>query len=228
MKLAVLSVNVAEPSVLLPWPTGDIISGIDKRPVSSATLWLDWLNLAGDGQADTRPTPDGGQVHGGPDKAIYAYPAAHFPLWAAELECPVGPGLFGENLTIGGATEADVNIGDVWAWGDALLQVSMPRLPCYKLGIRLGKQALRRRVRETGRVGWYLRVLRPGNVPTSGGIEVVERDPHGITVARIHTALQQPRAADRALLDLAPLAAQARWLLRLPQRDHSGGVPESD
>src|SRR5262245_26302734 len=152
--MEIVSVNVAMPAVLLARPSGDIVSGIDKRPVARSTLRLTETNLEGDGQADSKESRFGGQVHGGPDQAVYAFPAEHYARFEATLERPVGPGFVGENLTVRGATETEVRIGDVWEWGEARLQVSGPRSPCYKLGIRMGRQALRRWVRDAGLVGW--------------------------------------------------------------------------
>ena len=161
--IEIVSVNVARPSVLVRWSDKDVLSAIDKRPVTSSVLQLSTLNLSGDEQADMRPTPQGGQVHGGQDQAVYAFPCEHYTAIGREMGHSLAPGFVGENLTLRGATEADVCIGDVWAWGDALLQVTSPRGPCFKLGIRLGRHALRRWIREEGLVGWYLRVAATGN-----------------------------------------------------------------
>src|SRR5918992_354271 len=108
--LEIVSVNVGMPAVLLSRPSGDIISGIDKRPVLQPSLRLTTVNLEGDGQADTKESRFGGQVHGGPDQAVYAFPAEHYARFAATLEREVGPGFVGENLTVRGATEAEVRI----------------------------------------------------------------------------------------------------------------------
>jgi MOSC domain-containing protein YiiM len=226
--LEIVSVNVGRPAVLLARPSGDIVSGIVKRPVAGPSLRLTEINLEGDGQADTKESRFGGQVHGGPDQAVYAFPAEHYARFAATLEREVGPGFVGENLTIRGATEADVRIGDVWAWGEALLQVACPRSPCYKLGIRMGRQALRRWVREEGLVGWYLRVLRPGTVPTSGTIVVAERHPAGVTVLEVHRAIDGGGIGPAHLQTLQPLAEKARRKLQVGGRDVTGGVPERD
>ncbi len=226
--IEIVSVNVGMPSVLLSRPSGDIVSGIDKRPVARPSLRLTAINLEGDGQADTKESRFGGQVHGGPDQAVYAFPVEHYVRFEATLERPVALGFVGENLTVRGATEAEVCIGDVWAWGEALLQVSVPRSPCYKLGIRMGRQALRRWVREEGLVGWYLRVLRPGIVPTSGRIAVVERHPAGVSVLEAHRAIDGGGIGPEHLQNLAPLAMKARRKLQVAGRDVTGGVPERD
>jgi MOSC domain-containing protein YiiM len=226
--LDVVSVNVSRPTLLVRWPTKDVLSAIDKRPVTASWLDLTRINLEGDEQADTRPTPLGGQVHGGPDQAVYAFPVEHYAAFEREVGRPLAPGFVGENLTVRGATEADVCIGDTWAWGEALLQVTAPRGPCFKLGIRLGRHALRTWVREQALVGWYLRVLRPGRVPTSGSIAVVGRHPAGVSVLDVHRALQQPRAAPAHLLALEPLPEKVRAVLGLADRDMTGGFPERD
>ncbi|HEV8638127.1 MAG TPA: MOSC domain-containing protein [Chloroflexota bacterium] len=227
-RLEIVSVNVARPSLLVRWPSRDVLSAIDKRPVAAPTLRLTALNLDGDEQADQRTTPQGGQVHGGPDQAVYAFPVEHYSAFERELGRSLAPGFVGENLTTGGATEADTCIGDVWAWGDALLQVAAPRGPCFKLGYRLGRHALRTWVREAGLVGWYMRVLRPGTVPTDGHLEVVSRHPARVTVAEVHRALQRPGIGAPHLLELEPLATRVRNWLRAADRDMTGGFPERD
>src|ERR687897_3166449 len=103
--------------------TLEIVSVNVGMPVVGPTLRLTTINLEGDGQSDTKESRFGGQVHGGPEQAVYAFPAEHFPRFEAEMGRPVTPGLFGENLTLRGMTEAEACIGDVWEWGDALLQV---------------------------------------------------------------------------------------------------------
>jgi MOSC domain-containing protein YiiM len=224
----IVSVNVSRPKVLLKWASGDVISAIEKEPVTASELWLSELNLEGDEQADTRPTPDGGQVHGGPHQAVYAYPVEHYGRLQELLEREVGPGFMGENLTLRGGVEDDVCIGDVWRWGDARLQVSAPRGPCYKLGIRMGRQAMRTVVREEALVGWYLRVLEPGGVPTSGTITVGERGPAAATVASVQHALNDRGTAYPELAAVEALSPGIKRALMHRDRDLSGGVPESD
>src|SRR5215212_10991697 len=190
-EVRLVSVNVGLFQVIGATRWGEPIhSGIVKQPVTAATIYLDALNLDGDRQADLT-------VHGGRDKAVYAYPVEHLPLWNEELGTDFGPGIFGENLTTAGWLEDEVRIGDVWGWGEARLQVSQPRSPCYKLATVTGRSDLLRRLVHTGRTGWYLRVLQPATVPISGPIQVIERDPAGISVLLAHRA-SQPGALDRA------------------------------
>lgn len=188
-RVGLASVNVAEPGVIGAVHGQSVFSAIAKRPVTATSLYLDTLNLEGDRQADLR-------VHGGPYKAVYAYPAEHLPRWNAEFAtdqgpasvapAPFVPGTFGENLTTTGWFEDTVHIGDIWAWGDALLQVTQPRSPCFKLAMVTGRPELIKRFVESGRTGWYLRVLQPGRVPTVGPIYVVERQLQAPTVLEAH------------------------------------------
>jgi MOSC domain-containing protein YiiM len=188
-----------------------ITSGIAKRPVTAEYLGLDRLNLEGDAQADL-------EVHGGPDKAVYAYPSEHLPKWAAELGQELGPAPFGENLSTAGGTEDDVCIGDRWYWGDAVLEVCQPRFPCFKLTMHRGRGDIGRLLRTSNRTGWYLRVLEPGRVPVAGPIRV-EPHPMGATVSVVNEATK-PGAAPvdvlQALLAVEPLAME--WKLFLASR----------
>lgn len=211
-EVRLVSVNVGQPDVIGTRNGEPVVSGIRKRPVDGAAVRLDYLNLAGDRQADQR-------WHGGPDKAVYAYPSEHFSAWAVELGRSVGPAAFGENLTTAGPVEADVGIGDVWAWGDALLQVVQPRWPCFKLAIHSRTPDMAARFRGSGRTGWYLRVLRPGEVPVSGPIRVAERDPAGVTVFDAHLAALPGAPEDQVKRVLAVAALAAEWRHHLGHRD---------
>jgi MOSC domain-containing protein YiiM len=188
-----------------------VTSGIAKQPVTAASLWLDRLNLEGDAQADLT-------VHGGPDKAVYAYASEHLPAWSEELGEALGPAAFGENLTTAGVTEDDVCIGDRWLWGDAVLEVCQPRMPCFKLAMHRGRGDIGRRLTQSGRTGWYLRVLQPGRVPVAGPVTV---EPHGMgaSVWAVHEAARPggaPVQVVEALLSVEPLAME--WKLHLARR----------
>jgi MOSC domain-containing protein YiiM len=209
-EVGLVSVNVGLPGVIGASRWGKPIrSSIVKRPVTAASISLDALNLEGDRQADLT-------VHGGPDKAVYAYPVEHLPTWNEELGTDFGPGTFGENLTTAGWLEDEVRIGDVWAWGQARLQVSQPRSPCYKLAKVTSRPDLLKRFVRTGRTGWYLRVLQVAIVPVSGPIQVIERHPAGISVLLAHRA-SLPGALDRsevkAVARVDALAADWRHLI---------------
>jgi len=200
--LRLVSVNVALPTVIGYLRNGEpIVSGIAKRPVSAETLCLTELNLEGDRQADL-------SVHGGPDKAVYAYPVEHLPRWNEELGADFGPGTFGENLTTEGMLEDEVRIGDVWAWGEARLQVTQPRAPCYKLAAITGRPDIGKRLIRAGLTGWYLRVLRPDVVPVAGPIRVVARPPAGMTVFDANRATNAGSDLDQ----VERVLAVSRWL----------------
>lgn len=171
------AVAVGMPAVLGTNRQGEVLSGIRKHVVSGNSIFVGRTDLAGDGQADL-------QAHGGVDKAVYCYPADHLEWWATEQGYAgiQGEAPFGENLSTTGIVETDVNIGDLWRWGDALLQVSQPRWPCFKLAMLSRRIDMVRRFVEAGRSGWYLRVLKEGTAPVAGPIELVERDPLGISV----------------------------------------------
>lgn len=201
--------NVALPAFLALHRGQRVQSGIAKRPVESPTIEVGRLNLAGDGQADL-------EVHGGEDKAVYAYPSEHIAMWADELGQELGPAAFGENLTVGGWLESDVCIGDLWAWGDAILEVCQPRWPCYKLGLHRGDQRILARLRNSGRTGWYLRVLQTGPAPVGGPVRVAVHHEAGVTVSDVHEARLNGTSAERLdqMLDLEPLADEWKFNLR--------------
>jgi MOSC domain-containing protein YiiM len=191
--IELVSVNVALPSYLCERRGKMIESGIRKKPVSAPRIAVSTINIEGDGQGDLR-------VHGGPEKAVYAYPSEHWAPWTGELrpERPFGPGSFGENLSTAGMLEDEACIGDIWRWGDVRLQICQPRYPCYKLGEALKDRSVIAKMVANGRTGWYFRVLTPGDAPTGGPIEREARDPAGVTVAMTHRA--RLPGADRDLV----------------------------
>ncbi|HET6286278.1 MAG TPA: MOSC domain-containing protein [Amycolatopsis sp.] len=178
--LEVNEVFVGRPSVLGTKRDVPVYSAIAKSRVEAPFLRLDEINLAGDDQADRT-------VHGGVDKAVYVYPATHYAAWS-EQGFPVVAGDFGENASVTGVDEYDVRVGDVWAWGDALVQVSQPRTPCFKLAMKTGRKDVIPAMIDSGRSGWYLRVLRTGEVPTAGRMTLEERDPVNPTIAEVYVA----------------------------------------
>ena len=178
---AIAGVFVGLPAVIGEVRGRPVESAIAKAPVTAPTLALSTTNLDGDRQADL-------SVHGGPDKAVYAYPVAHYPAWRAD-GFAVEVGGFGENLALEGVDEHAVLLGDVWRWGDAVLQVSQPRAPCYKLALHRGRSDVGPRMLATGRCGWYLRVVRPGTVPTTGALELVDRTDGAPSVAEAFAAM---------------------------------------
>lgn len=163
MKLEILSVNVGRPRPIGARAGESVISGIAKVPVSAERVRIGVTNIVGDGQADLR-------VHGGPDKAVYVYPADHWPWWEQEHGLSCSPALFGENLTLFGADESAVAIGDRFRWGGALLEVSQPRAPCYKFAMHTGREDAPAVMTISARCGWYLRVVAEGDAPVVGAV----------------------------------------------------------
>jgi MOSC domain-containing protein YiiM len=141
-------------------------TGIFKTPVSGPAA-VGRLGLEGDHQGDLR-------VHGGPDKAVYGYPYEHYQAWANEYpEREFSPGFFGENLTLEGVLESDIAPGDRFRAGTALLEATTPRQPCYKLGTKFGDMSFVPRFAESGRTGFYFRVVEEGMVEAGSGFERV-------------------------------------------------------
>ena len=176
--MRLVSLNVSMPK-LVAGPSGSVETGIFKEPVEGRVA-LRGVNLDGDGQADLR-------FHGGVDKAVYAYPVEHYAYWKDELQRERMPfGLFGENFTTEGILERDVCIGDCLKIGTAVLQVTQPRVPCFKLGIKMGDPRFVRTFLHSRRSGFYLRVLQEGEVGAGDRIEIVERDTARLSVHDIH------------------------------------------
>lgn len=213
----VVGVFVGEPNVIGQIRGRPVQSAIAKAPVAGSELDLGLTNLEGDLQADLT-------VHGGPDKAVYFYPSEHYSQWQADgFDVDVGD--LGENVAVSGMTEHDVRVGDIWRWGEALVQVSQPRAPCYKLSLHTGRKDIGPRMIATGRCGWYVRVLEPGSVPTFGSIALNRRNGGAPTVHQTFAAMfdkagpGDPEDADVVprLLALPALAEQWRMELAAQQ-----------
>ena len=196
-----------------PW-----VSAIAKEAVDRP-IWLGPEGFEGDGVADR-------SVHGGPEKAVLVGAAEHLPFWRELLgREDLGPGAFGENLVIEGAIEADVCIGDSFAMGEALVQISQPRQPCWKQARRWRRKDLALQMQRTGRTGWYLRVLREGHVAPGDELRLVERPLPQWTVARANEVMHgrpADRAAAAALAELPQLAPTWRESLRRLAADAAG------
>jgi len=175
MKL--ISVNVGLPREIA-WGGGRVETGIFKEPVRGPVP-VQRLNLAGDKQADLT-------VHGGPDKAVYAYPVEHYAYWRRELpDHNLTLGIFGENLTTEGLDESSVHIGDRFRIGTVELVVRQPRVPCYKLGIRFERPDMVSRFLRSRRTGFYFAVAQEGILREGDPIEVVTRQANSLSVADI-------------------------------------------
>jgi MOSC domain-containing protein YiiM len=188
MKL--LSVNVGLPREI-QWKEKVVRTSIFKEPVQGRVR-VSQLNLKGDQQSDL-------SVHGGIDKAVYAYPSEHYPFWRQELPgTDFTWGAFGENLTTEGLLE-DTRIGDRFRIGSAEFVVTQPRMPCYKLGIRFNRPDIVKRFLQSGRSGFYFAVLKEGAISAGDSIELLTRDEHGVTIADI-VNLYGPDATNQDLL----------------------------
>jgi MOSC domain-containing protein YiiM len=188
--MKIISLNIGLPASR-HYGDHEFHTGIDKQPVTSAMLRV--LNFEGDGQADLAH-------HGGPERAVCVFPFDHYPYWESELGHPLAPGAFGENLTVAGAVETAVCVGDIFRIGEAVVQVSMPRGPCAKLASRLGRDDLVGRLSEAGHTGFYMRVLTEGWVTPGAPFEWIARHAEGITIAAVNDFLYG-RSADRTLLE---------------------------
>lgn len=205
--MKIISIQVGRPRLVVA--KGHTVStAIFKEPVTGPVM-LRTLNLDGDRQADLN-------VHGGPTKAAYAYPAEHYAYWREEFpEMELPWGMFGENFTLEGLDESSVNIGDRFRLGGAEVMVTEPRMPCSKLGIKFGRTDIIRRFLASGRTGFYFSVQREGMVEAGDAIKLIERDPSDVTVADI----TQLYAGDKS--DVAAMhRAIALEVLPASWRDH--------
>ena len=175
--MRIISVNVGLPREVV-WKGITVQTAIFKEPVAGAVA-IGELNLAGDRQADLT-------VHGGSAKAVYAYPAEHYEYWREQLpDVSSSWGTFGENLTTEGLREEPLCIGDVLRVGSAVLQITQPRMPCYKLELRFNRNDMIKRFLVSGRSGFYFSVIEEGDVAAGSRVEILDRDPDGVTVSDI-------------------------------------------
>jgi len=192
--MRILAISVGGPRQI-EWHGRLVQTSIFKAPVLGRVR-VTQLNLEGDQQSDL-------SVHGGPDKAVYAYPAEHYPFWRTELSsAELNWGAFGENLTTEGMLENEVCIGDRYRMGSAEFVVTQPRMPCYKLGIRFGRVDMVKRFQQSGRNGFYFAVVREGEIGAGDSIERTARDERGLRVADV-VSLYGADAANQLLLERA-------------------------
>lgn len=217
MKL--ISVNLGLPREVL-WKGRKVSTGIFKEPVEGAVK-VRSMNLEGDGQADLT-------VHGGRDKAVYAYAAEHYDFWREELpEMNLPFGMFGENLTAEGLFETEVNIGDRLRIGTALFEVTQPRMPCYKLGVKFGRDDIIKKFLQSERSGIYFAVLEEGEIKAGDPVEFVSRDANQISVtdiARLYASEKQNTELLHRALKVEALAKDWReyFLERLEKMQGTG------
>lgn len=194
-----VSVNVGLPRDIR-WKGRTVMTGIFKEPVEGRVA-LRTLNLDGDRQADL-------SVHGGRDKAVYAYPSEHYAFWRQELPgTGLQWGMFGENFTTEGWLEEDVNIGDYFQVGSAVVRITQPRMPCYKLGVKFGRRDILKRFLVSGRTGWYFKVVQEGMAGAGDRIELISRQDSSLSVADIIRLYLGETDADEIMKRAARLEA---------------------
>jgi len=210
--MRVLYVNVGLPREV-ETPRGIVLTSIFKQPVEGRVA-VRGNNLEGDRQSDLT-------VHGGPNKAIYSYASEHYPYWASELQRELTPGNFGENLTTEGLLEEDVGIGDRYRVGSAVLRVTQPRMPCFKLTVRFDLPSIVKLFWNSGFPGIYFGVVEEGEIGAGDAIELLDRDPAGVTIADVMRVFKG-ESDDEELVDrvlAAPLSGS--WKQEILERRNS-------
>ena len=181
--MKIISLNVGRPR-LVSYNGEPVSTGIFKGPIAGRVM-MRTLNLDGDRQADL-------SVHGGPNKAVYVYPAEHYDFWKKEFpEMDLPWGMFGENFTTTGLLETAINIGDKFRVGSGEVMVTQPRMPCYKLGLKFGRPDIIKKFLQSERNGFYLAVLKEGEVGVGDEFELLAKDGHDVRVndiTRLYTA----------------------------------------
>ena len=192
--MQLISVNTATPT-LVEINGIQVNTGIYKKP-QSGKIWLSKSNLAGDGQADLT-------VHGGEFQAVYSYPVEHYAYWQKVLDKSTLPyGTFGENFTVSDLLEDDVYVGDVFSVGSAVIQATMPRIPCFKFGHKIGKPDILPMFLLSGRSGFYHKVIEEGEVGAGDAIHRLDRPAHSISI-RMALGLQKLEEGDEHTLEQA-------------------------
>ena len=218
-KLKLLSINSSKP-ISVPHNGKTVLTGIFKQPVDGP-IFVGRLNLQGDQQADL-------ESHGGICKAIYAYPMEHYRHWERELDRSDLPfGQFGENFTVEGILESEICVGDVLELGTVALEVTQPRVPCFKLGIRMGGlDDFPNRFLRSGLVGFYLRVLKEGELKAGMTIERTRTNSSSMSIRDIHWAMHfDKRNLESAKRALSIDALAPGWRRRFEKRLSAAGVP---
>lgn len=173
----IISVNVSPPKEI-DFEGQKVVTGIFKEPVEERVT-LKTLNLDGDRQADLK-------VHGGPDKAVYAYPIEHYEFWRKVfpgIEMPNG--MFGENFTVEGLKESEVSVGDAFQIGSSKVMATQPRMPCYKLGVKFGRMDVLKKFLASGRSGIYFKVLEEGEVGAGDPIVLIKKDTNRVSISDV-------------------------------------------
>jgi MOSC domain-containing protein YiiM len=216
----VLSVNVGLPRQF-EYNGRSAKSAIWKSPVAGRVA-ARGVNLAGDDQADRR-------AHGGPDKVIYAYAVEDARWWEQQIGRALAYGEFGENLTIEGIRANDALVGERWQIGTTVLEVSEPRIPCWRLGVRMNDKLFPRRFLESLRVGTYLRIVVEGDVGAGDEIRVVEKPDHDLTIRDVCRIYTRDHAEVERLLAVPQMSQSwRRWAADLLQKAKGRPTDETE
>jgi MOSC domain-containing protein YiiM len=216
--MRVISINAGLPRTLL-WKGREVTTGIFKTPVSGPVM-LRKQNLDGDRQADL-------ENHGGWAKAVYAYPAEHYEFWHKELGgADLTWGNFGENFTTEGLSEKDTHLGDQFRIGGAVVMATQPRIPCYKLGMRMGRDDIVKRFLESHRSGIYFTVLQEGWVQAGDTVERIKEDEDGISIqdlnrAYVHGSGYVPLVRRALRHSVLPSGMREHFLSQLPATEQT-------
>ncbi|MCG7409964.1 MOSC domain-containing protein [Paenibacillus sp. ACRRX] len=211
MQATIISLNVALPTDSLTYNGKSVRSGMVKQPVE-LPIHLQELGFEGDGVADTKH-------HGGPDKAICVYASEHYAFWQREWDRELPHAAFGENLTTSGLIETDVHIGDTFRIGEAIVQVTQPRQPCFKLAARYDMKEIPVWMQDTGFTGYYLRVLEPGFVRPEDMLTLIQPDDAAISIQYANDVMHHHKHGEEGIARmLANTALSASWRATLTKR----------
>jgi MOSC domain-containing protein YiiM len=210
--LKIISINIASPSLVsLDGGPKKYKSGIFKTPVSGP-IFLDHLGLKGDGVGDTK-------IHGGEDLALCVYCVEHLSYWNEKLNRKLESGSLGENLSVEGMLETDVNIGDIFEVGSAQVQISQPRQPCHKLNKVFNDQSMACSIKKTGFSGYYLRVLKAGLVESGSTLKLIHKDANGFSIENANALLRKGGMNVQNMEDLISLPALSNsWRIMIQKR----------
>ncbi|WP_028545963.1 MOSC domain-containing protein [Paenibacillus taiwanensis] len=211
MQAAIISLNVALPTDSLTYNGKPVRSGIVKQPVQ-LPIQLQQLGFEGDGVADTKH-------HGGPDKAICVYPSEHYDFWQREWGHELPHAAFGENLTTSGLIETNVHIGDMFRIGEAVVQVTQPRQPCFKLAARYDKKEIPVWMQDTGFTGYYLRVIEEGVVRPEDKLTLIQADEAAVSIQYANEVMHHHKHGEEGVARmLANPSLSASWRATLTKR----------
>ncbi|MBT3510451.1 MAG: MOSC domain-containing protein [Nitrospina sp.] len=210
--MKIISINIASPSLVsLDGGPKKYKSGIFKTPVSGP-IFLDHLGLKGDGVGDTK-------IHGGEDLALCVYCVEHLSYWNEKLNRKLESGSLGENLSVEGMLETDVNIGDIFEVGSAQVQISQPRQPCHKLNKVFNDQSMACSIKKTGFSGYYLRVLKAGLVESGSTLKLIHKDANGFSIENANALLRKGGMNVQNMEDLISLPALSNsWRIMIQKR----------